>query len=68
MSKSVIGGTKARVGHIVKLVVLFILLIAYMFPFFMVLILSLIHIYVISSGLFSRLHFLLLFTVFIQIS
>lgn len=38
MSKSVIGGTKARVGHIVKLVVLFILLIAYMFPFFMVLI------------------------------
>ncbi|WP_077533820.1 carbohydrate ABC transporter permease [Massiliimalia massiliensis] len=38
MSKNVIGGTKARIGHIVKVVVLFILLIAYMFPFFMVLI------------------------------
>lgn len=38
MSKNVIGGTKVRIGHIVKVVVLFILLIAYMFPFFMVLI------------------------------
>lgn len=38
MSKNVIGGTKTKVAHAIRLVVMFILLILYMVPFFMVLI------------------------------